>query len=168
MSREHELGPALWMLKGVGWHQYMQLPSSVGCSFMKYCVSLFSHGWTQSGLDRGYIFPYQNSLWMNLSLVQHIRHWQLPVPGEMVRPLRSCPTLWCVSVLRPPRLHPHHPQPSPCAFVSPHLLSLPPWSAFCPWGGQWLTPCVCCVSQIMKTWPARRWPFPWRLVCIHS
>lgn len=29
-----------WMLKGVGWHQYVQLPSSVAHLFMKYCVYL--------------------------------------------------------------------------------------------------------------------------------
>lgn len=83
------------------------------------------------GLDRGYIFPYQNSLQMDLSLVQHVRHWQLPVPGGTVRPLRSCPALWYVFVLRSPRLHPHHPVPSPCLCFppspfSPSLVSILP------------------------------------------
>lgn len=86
---------------------------------MKDCVYLVTVRYSL-GLDSVYTLMKR----MNLSLVQHIRHWKLLVPKGTARPTRSCPLLWCVSVLWPLGLCPHHPRLLTPSLLLPHLLSL--------------------------------------------
>lgn len=76
--------------------------------------------------------------------------------------------LWWLSMLWPHGLHPHHTCLLTLPLLLPHLPSLPPCQHPVFGEEQWLTPCICCISQTTRTGPSRGWSFHWGLVCVHS